>query len=82
MPAPTSSACVEIMAAVAFALPLLLDLARLRLVPEVVLEILAGIAIGPYGLGWVVADEPVQIFALIGLSFLLYLAGSDVDPSA
>ena len=76
---PATFAGLEIIAAVAFILPLLLDLAHLRLVPVVVLEILAGIVIGPYGFHWVTADAPVQIFALIGLSFLLYLAGLEVD---
>ncbi|HEY7849961.1 MAG TPA: cation:proton antiporter, partial [Ktedonobacterales bacterium] len=40
---------------------------------------ITGVIIGPYGFGWVVTDEPVQIFALIGLSFLLYLAGLEVN---
>ncbi|HEY7849381.1 MAG TPA: cation:proton antiporter, partial [Ktedonobacterales bacterium] len=76
---PTSFASLEIIAVVAFVLPLLLDLAHLRLAPVVVLEIITGVIIGPYGFGWVVPDEPVQIFALIGLSFLLYLAGLEVN---
>ena len=64
---------------VAFAAPFALGLApRLRL-PAVVLEIVAGIAIGPSGLGWVHIDEPVQIMSLIGLAFLLFLAGLEID---
>ena len=68
-----------IVVVVAFAAPFALGLApRLRL-PAVVLEIVAGIAIGPSGLGWVQIDEPVQILALIGLAFLLFLAGLEID---
>lgn len=64
---------------VAFLAPLLLGLApRLRL-PAVVLEIVAGIAIGPSGLGWVEVSEPVAVLALIGLAFLLFLAGLEID---
>jgi Kef-type K+ transport system membrane component KefB len=68
-----------IVAAVAFTAPLVLGLApRLRL-PAVVLEIVAGIVVGPSGLGWVEIDEPVRILALIGLAFLLFLAGLEID---
>jgi Kef-type K+ transport system membrane component KefB len=68
-----------IVVVVAFAAPFALGLApRLRL-PAVVLEIVAGIAIGPSGLGWVQIDASVQILALIGLAFLLFLAGLEID---
>src|SRR6478672_6364249 len=59
--------------AVAFAAPFLLGLfPRLRL-PSVVVEIVAGIVIGPSVLGWVEVD------ALIGLAFLLFLAGLEIE---
>jgi Kef-type K+ transport system membrane component KefB len=65
--------------AVAFAAPLLLGLLpRVRL-PAAVLEIAAGIALGPAGLGWVALDLPVEIVSLIGLAFLLFLAGFEID---
>src|SRR5271167_1621729 len=51
---------------------------RLRL-PAIVLEIVAGIVIGPSGLGWVKPDLPVSILALIGLAFLLFLSGLEID---
>ncbi|HEX5879485.1 MAG TPA: cation:proton antiporter [Actinomycetota bacterium] len=51
---------------------------RLR-VPAVVLEILAGILVGPSVLGWVRVDLPLQILALLGLAFLLFLAGLEID---
>ena len=66
-------------ATIAFVAPLLLGLfPRLRL-PGVVVEIVAGIAVGPAGLGWVQIDLPVQILAILGLAFLLFLAGMEVD---
>jgi Kef-type K+ transport system membrane component KefB len=69
---------VAIIAGVAFTVPLLLGLApRLRL-PSVVLEILAGIAIGPSGLGWVKVDPPIQVLSTVGLAFILLLAGLEV----
>lgn len=68
-----------IVSAVAFAAPLLLGLfPRLRL-PAVVLEIVLGIAIGPSGLGWVTLDLPIRVLAVIGLGFLLFLAGLEIE---
>jgi Kef-type K+ transport system membrane component KefB len=53
-------------------------LPRVRL-PAIVLELVLGIAIGPSGLGWAEPDLPVSILALIGLAFLLFLAGMEID---
>jgi Kef-type K+ transport system membrane component KefB len=50
-----------IVAAVAFSAPLLLGLAPTLRLPAVVLELVAGIAIGPSGFGWVELDEPVEV---------------------
>src|SRR6516162_3466607 len=75
---PLSLAGLAAVAAVAFLVPLLLaPFPRLR-VPALVLEILAGIVIGPSGLGWVKVDIPIQIFSVMGLSFILLLAGLEV----
>jgi Kef-type K+ transport system membrane component KefB len=75
MPA-TSFANLLGVAAIAFAAPFLLGLfPRIRL-PAVVLEIVAGIVVGPAVLSWVRADLPVQILATLGLAFLLFLAGT------
>src|SRR5437764_6914390 len=68
-----------IIVAVAVAAPLAVGFfPRLR-IPAVVLEIIGGIIIGPSVLGWVHADLPVQILALFGLAFLLFLAGLEID---
>jgi Kef-type K+ transport system membrane component KefB len=65
-------------AVVAFLAPLLLGLApRLRL-PAVVLEILAGIVLGPL-LHWVHVDLTIQVLSMLGLAFLLFLAGLEID---
>ena len=68
-----------IVAAVAFSAPLLLGLAPALRLPAVVLELVAGIAIGPSGFGWVELDEPIRVLSLIGLAFLLFLAGLEID---
>lgn len=74
-----SFSSLAIVVAVAFAVPLLLGLAPALRLPAVALEILAGIVIGPSGLRWVTADVPVQVLALIGTAFVLFLAGLEVD---
>ncbi len=68
-----------IVAVVAFAAPLLLGLTPARRLPAIVLEIVAGIIIGPSVLGWVRVDLPLSILSVLGLAFLLFLAGLEVE---
>jgi Kef-type K+ transport system membrane component KefB len=68
-----------IVAVVAFAAPLLLGLTPARRLPAIVLEIVAGIIIGPSVLGWVKVDLPISILSVLGLAFLLFLAGLEVE---
>lgn len=68
--------------AIAFAAPLLARTVRAVVVPAVVLELVAGIAVGPAGLGWVEVDDPVGVLALLGLATLLFLAGLELEPEA
>ena len=65
--------------AIAFAAPLLLGLFPSVQLPSVVLEIVAGIVIGPSVLGIVAVDEAVQVVALLGLAFVLFLAGLEIE---
>jgi Kef-type K+ transport system membrane component KefB len=69
---------LAVVAATGLAAPLLLEILPVAL-PNVVAEIGLGILVGPSVLGWAHADEPVQVLALIGLSFLLLIAGLEVD---
>ncbi len=66
-------------AAVAVVAPLLAALARRLRVPSVVLEIVAGIVLGPSVLNWLHVDLPISVLAIIGLAFLLFLAGLEID---
>ncbi|MFC5212612.1 cation:proton antiporter [Streptomyces coerulescens] len=68
-----------IVLAVAACVPFLLALVpRVRL-PGPVLEILAGVVLGPAVLDVVRPDAMVQALSIIGLSFLLFLAGLEID---
>src|SRR5919202_6386605 len=68
-----------IVAAAAFAAPLALGLAPAVRLPAVVLEIVLGIVLGPSVLGWARVDDPVELMSLLGLAFLLLLAGLEVE---
>jgi Kef-type K+ transport system membrane component KefB len=68
-----------IICVVAVLAPLVVGFVPWLRIPAVVLEIVAGIALGPSVLGWVHVDLPVQILALFGLAFLLFLAGLEID---
>ena len=68
-----------IVMAVAFAAPLLLGFFPRLLLPSVVLEIVAGIVVGPSVLGWVEVDDAIEVIALLGLAFVLFLAGLEIE---
>ena len=68
-----------IVVALAFFVPFALGFVPSLRLPAVVLEIVAGIVVGPSVLGWVTIDEPLSVLALIGLAFLLFLAGLEID---
>lgn len=68
-----------IVLAVAAGAPLLLGLLPWLRLPGALLEIVAGIVLGPSVLGWVTPDATIRALALLGLSFLLFLAGFEID---
>ncbi len=68
-----------VVCAIAFGAPLALGLVPRLRIPAVVVEIVAGIVVGPSGFGWVRVDLPIQILSLVGLAFLLFLAGLEVE---
>src|SRR5437764_14028938 len=75
-----SFASLVVVSAIAVAAPLIVGFFPRIRVPAVVLEIVAGIAVGPHGFGLIQRiDIPIQILALIGLAFLLFLAGLELD---
>ncbi len=76
MPSLTNLLIVSV---VAFAAPFVLGLFPGVRLPSVILEIVAGIVVGPSVLGIVEADQTVSVIALIGLTFVLFLAGLEID---
>jgi Kef-type K+ transport system membrane component KefB len=69
---------VFVVALIAVGAPILVAALRLK-VPAPVIEIVAGILVGPSVLGWVHIDAPISVLALVGVTFLLFLAGLEID---
>jgi Kef-type K+ transport system membrane component KefB len=78
MPAISFSG-VLIIALVAVAVPVALALAPRLPVPGAVLEVVAGILVGPSVLGWIHVDASIQVLSDLGLGMLLFLAGLEID---
>lgn len=76
---PLSFSGLVLVAGVAFLAPLLTELTGARRFPTVVIEIVAGILLGPSVLNWVRVDLPLQVLSLLGLAFLLFLSGLEVE---
>jgi Kef-type K+ transport system membrane component KefB len=68
-----------VVAVVAFIAPILARFVPGRLVPPVVLEVLAGLAVGPQALNLVQPAGGVYVLYLLGFGFLLFLAGQEVE---
>jgi Kef-type K+ transport system membrane component KefB len=70
---------LAVVLAVAFGSRLVLGLFPGVRLPGVVVEIVLGIVVGPSVLGWAHPDEVVRILAVVGLAFLLFLGGLELD---
>lgn len=72
-----------IVMAVAFFIPILLQRFKLKAIPVVVAEIIAGIIIGRSGLNLVDVDNTwLTLLSSLGLIFLMFLSGVEIDFSA
>ncbi len=67
--------------AVAALAPVLADLPTRVRVPIVVTEIVAGIVVGPQVLDLARPDELLDALAELGLAFLFFMAGMEIDPA-
>jgi Kef-type K+ transport system membrane component KefB len=61
--------------------PLIAEMPSGFRLPVVVIEIVLGILIGPHGLGLMEAGGVVELLAQLGLAFLLFLVGLEIDLS-
>lgn len=51
-------------------------------IPHIVGMILAGIVVGPYGLGLLDRDASFEIFGQVGILYLMFLAGVEIDMTS
>jgi Kef-type K+ transport system membrane component KefB len=75
----TTVSTLVLIALVAVASPILSELTGRLNVPDVVIEILLGIIIGPAVLAIAHPDSVVTAFSDMGLSYLMFLAGFELD---
>jgi Kef-type K+ transport system membrane component KefB len=68
-----------LVAAIAAVSPVLAELTRRVGIPDVVIEICLGIVVGPYVLKLAHPDTVVNGFSDMGLAFLMFLAGFELD---
>jgi Kef-type K+ transport system membrane component KefB len=69
-----------LIAAAAVIAPIIAELTRRYLaVPEVVIQIILGIAMGPYVLNLVRPNDIVTAMSDFGLTFLMFMAGTELD---
>jgi Kef-type K+ transport system membrane component KefB len=68
--------------AAAVAAPLLGEVTRRIGLSIVVLELALGVVIGPQGLGWAAAEGFVPSIATVGMAFLFFLAGLEIELEA
>jgi trk system potassium uptake protein TrkA len=71
-----------VVVALAFLVPLITSRIRRIRIPTVVGEILAGIVVGQSGLGLVGHDPALEVLALLGFAYLMFLSGLEVDFGA
>jgi Kef-type K+ transport system membrane component KefB len=74
----TSFTGLLVVSLIALAAPLLVAALHLR-VPSPVVEIVAGIIVGRSVLQWVDIDTPISVLSVLGVAFLLFLAGLEID---
>lgn len=56
--------------------PLLLNKIK---IPHIIGMIVAGVIVGPYGIGLLARDASFQIFGQVGILYLMFLAGIEID---
>jgi Kef-type K+ transport system membrane component KefB len=66
-------------AAIAFFVPFTLGFFPRVRIPSVTLELVAGIVVGPAVLGWLEPGPVLAVMSTIGVAFLLFLAGLELE---
>ncbi len=78
----SSIVSLALIALAAVIAPILAELSGRLAIPEIVLQIGLGIVLGPYALNVAHPTNVVSGLSDLGLTFLIFLAGFDLDPAA
>lgn len=78
----TSLTSLMIVVAIAFLIPIVLHQLRLKALPVVVAEIVAGLIIGRSGLNIIEEDTWLELLSLFGFIYLMFLSGLEIDFSS
>jgi Kef-type K+ transport system membrane component KefB len=70
---------VFIIMCIAWLVPLVLSRLEISKVPSVIVEILMGVLVGPFLLGWIEETAITAFLAQTGFLFLIFLAGMEID---
>lgn len=65
-----------IVLAIILLVPILLN--RFK-IPPIIGFIVAGVVVGPYGLNWLARDMSFEVFGQVGVLYLMFLAGLEID---
>ncbi|MBC7821826.1 MAG: cation:proton antiporter, partial [Planctomycetaceae bacterium] len=68
-----------IVLALAVLAPVIVELIPRVAIPAIVLEIVLGVLVGPQGLNWAEPSRQLEILSRIGITFLFFLAGLEID---
>lgn len=77
----TSLMSLMIVVTIAFLIPIVLHQLKLKALPIVVAEIVAGLIIGKSGFNLVVEDPWLKLLSLLGFIYLMFLSGVEIDFS-
>ncbi|WP_339607850.1 cation:proton antiporter [uncultured Roseivirga sp.] len=70
---------IFIIMSIAWLVPLVLSRLEISKVPSVIVEILMGVLVGPFVLGWIEETPITSFLAQTGFLFLIFLAGMEID---
>jgi len=76
---PSSPASLVVILAAAVAAPVVAEATRRLRVPGVLFELVLGVLIGPQVLGWAEVTPFVASLSALGLAFLMFFAGYEID---
>jgi Kef-type K+ transport system membrane component KefB len=79
---PAVFGALLVVAIIACIAPIISGIPKRIRIPAAVIEVLLGALAGPGGFGIVKPDEATDVLSFLGLGFLLFVAGLEVEPEA